>query len=435
MNVADAREPFRCPAQECRNGQLGTDFGDTKHLYRHWYDTHQPRCPRTDCEFHKKNLSKVTRFYFLRHWGYHYPKIVTKSACAKCGGLFVNVANRDRHARKCNGSPVTTAVSTQQDVDHSYATHTIPTLGATTASDNVLNGWLPDPGGPNASSFVQGGTQTALLDISQWSPSWPAESSTSTADLLLTTDDWTKIASTTEDHSSVRSIQYMDSELNTPLLGFGTLQTSFKKQKSIGAGALQHEHDAYSTDGDRLLDVPVPLNWRAMNNMTFVSESDAQLRNSMFQQDDIAPLGSSFDPLLLSRPEPREGIVDQQTQTLGCRTIYGPPMRIHKQYERLYAGEEWSEKRSPSRLVTKRRQVIVVKSYVPSETGYREISSDQQIWVHKLVRKLGHNDPKIIETTTLIINNVLNSKTREPRVRVKRVIRWDVVRGTVAHTS
>jgi hypothetical protein len=98
----NTREPFRCPAQECHDDEQGSAFGDAKRFHLHWFATHKPRCPRTDCKYSLQDLSKTTKSYFLRHWATHFPDLrPDQSACAKCGRQFANANNRDRHAVKC----------------------------------------------------------------------------------------------------------------------------------------------------------------------------------------------------------------------------------------------------------------------------------------------------------------------------------------------
>lgn len=60
----DAHRPFHCPSQECQLDQGDLDFGDAKRFYLHWFSTHKPRCPRTDCKYSLQDLSKSTESYF-----------------------------------------------------------------------------------------------------------------------------------------------------------------------------------------------------------------------------------------------------------------------------------------------------------------------------------------------------------------------------------
>lgn len=422
MDGTDTRAPFRCPARECRNGQLGTDFGDTKHFYRHWYDTHQPRCPRTDCRFHNQKLSKATQFYFLRHWRRHYPELLaSRSKCGKCERLFVNAANRDRHARKCNVSSTTFAGPTQQDFNKLCATEQVPAFNAGTAFDDVFNDWLPDSDNPNASSLAQGGTQTTLLDISDGPPSWPTEVSHPSAELISGKNDHLNLATTSKDPINTRPRQHMASESREWLLGLDIAPAS-RKQKTKWAGYVQHAADL--TPGDWLSDT----SWHRLGlpghegttDMDTMSEQDAQLQNQESRKYNFGSSGLSLDLSPLSTPEKRESAGHQQKMGIDCRVIDDLPMRIRRHYAPDRRSTQWTEKRSKSRHVTKHKQVVAVISYVPSQTGYREVSSDEQVWIHKIIRKLDHNHPNIIETTSVIVNNVLNSKTKYPRVCGKR---------------
>jgi hypothetical protein len=114
-------EPFRCPAQGCHDVEQGSTFGDAKRFYLHWCSTHKPRCPRTDCKFSLKELSKTTESYFLRHWTTHFPELKPgQIACAKCGRHFANTSNRDRHAIKCVGGTSGDNRVVAEEAGHGY---------------------------------------------------------------------------------------------------------------------------------------------------------------------------------------------------------------------------------------------------------------------------------------------------------------------------
>lgn len=350
----------------------------------------------------------------MRHWSSHYPELNTsKSKCDKCGQQLSNASNRNRHTRECNGESLPIASVTEQDAAQGHATMTLPTFDPSTAFGDALHGGrIPVCDDQNASSIVQHSTQTGSSYYLAWSPSQPAERLSLSTDWLLSTNDQINTLATVPRFSNTKTIQNRVSGSDLDLMSLDTVQISVK-QKLIEADRLQQESDF--TSGDRLSERSPSWGCGVTSNMPVQSGTVTQSQNSMFQVDGGGILWPSLDPLSLCTQGSQESAVDHQTMALGFERICGLPMKVRRHFTPLGNVYNWSEKRSPSRHVKKRWNVVVVRSYIPSWTGFREVSCDQQVWINMITHKFGVKN-LITETTTLILNNVLYSKKKYPRV-------------------
>jgi hypothetical protein len=111
-------------------------------------------------------------------------------------------------------------------------------------------------------------------------------------------------------------------------------------------------------------------------------------------------------------------ITDDHDYPLSHRTVSGSlPLRIRKQYTQKTWTRTVSKKQS--RCVRRSKQLIAVKSFIQTATGHQQVSGDHHLWVHKVV----HGSRRTIDTTSIIVNNVLVSKkTRFPRVRGPKLL-------------
>jgi hypothetical protein len=436
-------QPFRCPAQICYNDEQGSSLGDAKRFYLHWLSVHKPRCPRTDCKFSLQDLSKTTESYFLRHWATHFPELNPgKTACDKCGRRFANANNRDRHAIKCES--------------------------IASEADNMVTstGYGNDMELPN-NEF---GARAADLDCDGWAgivgdtylfgtlPSYDGD--------MSFLNEFAVSSVSLEDSSVVRTIT---SPMPTPLVAepIVNLCPEYAMVENTHALPLLHGvfsqplqapravefenellvNDEYSKTysdrmpGTRMLEATMIADTTTSSSRKRLCEGLLTEGTKRHQSADlVAKSHSSQSRLRVERRHEallHDGMASsmvQDTSSLQALSTQVHHQNVSGGFQATNSGEllrsettindslpfrirkQYMESHSPSRHVRKRKQLLVVKSFVQTGIEPPEVSCD----VHTWIRKINHKHRKTTCTTSHLVNNVLISKeTRFPRVCMK----------------
>jgi hypothetical protein len=442
-------EPFCCPVQGCNNNGQSRKFGDAKHFYLHWYSTHKPRCPRTDCKFSLKDLSKTTESYFSRHWATHFPELKSEqSACDKCGRHFANANNRDRHVARCtsgtSGDDRIVAEETGHEFDLDAA---LDAVGAT-APENDPFDWsgLMGDQGPSGTLLSEGMSflnEFALPSVCMVEPS----SMTTVAPPISTRHDAVSTVNldfgyTMVGQTSASSLPHDPFSLHVQ--GPRVVELEEELANNFSGANLDHMFDPnmfeVTTGADAAASNPRKRLWggettqREKRHQTVVIDADHS--NASFnllgphrrdadpeeiwlsrEMEGSMTQGSSF-PLESTVPGQHQSkalsfqITDDHDYPLSHSTVSGSlPLRIR----RVYTQKTWTRtvSKQQSRCVRRSKQLIAVKSCIRTATGHQQISYDHWIWVQKVV----HRSRSTTDTTSFLVNNVLVSKkTRFPRV-------------------
>jgi hypothetical protein len=446
-------EPFCCPVQGCNNNGQSRKFGDAKHFYLHWYSTHKPRCPRTDCKFSLKDLSKTTESYLLRHWATHFPELKSEqSACDKCGRHFANANNRDRHVARCtsgtSGDDRIVAEETGHEFDLDAALDAALDAVGATAPENDPFDWsgLMGDQGPSGTLLSEGMSflnEFALPSVCMVEP----PSMTTVAPPISTRHDAVSTMDLRSGYTMVgqtpaSSLPHDPSSL--PVQGPRVIELEEESANNFSGAKLDHMFDPnvleVTAGADTVASSSRKRLWggettqREKRQQTVVIDADHSNTSFNFsdpnQRDcnsgEIWPSretegsmtqGSSF-PLELTAPAHHQStavsfqIIDDHDYPLSHCTVSGNlPLRVHQQYTRKTWTRTISKKQA--RCVYRSKQLIAVKSCVQTVTGHQQVSYDHHTWIHKLV----HGSRRTTDTTTILVNNVMISKkTRFPRV-------------------
>ena len=422
----EALGPFYCPADDCQRGQGGHDFGDAKRFYLHWNSAHKPRCPRTDCQYSLQDLSKSTKWYFLRHWSSHFPNLNTgKSACGKCGQEFANTSNRDRHAAKCEGNinaiTRTTANPTIHEVEPeliaNLTDHVAPNLGSHYLPETVtrwgLIGDIPHDAGPShlgncMSSF--GWLSEASLGQAVAAPALSLQPTKTTA-------------KPENEHASFEQmlasplpqrpfpVFAIDQCIMSQLEDTNGLSSSRKRAIEDTVIHMSKRHQPIMAEVGNLSE-----SFTDTGPYTEMAEPGevllAEPLESTALRGDIAP-----EPIIMgSRVGTSSSVAvtngaDALTTSATSTTTF--PMRPLKQYALLEYSYS-NTQASRSKHVDIYKQTAAVKTFVRSTSCLQACSYDHYTWIRTLTRK----PRKITDATSFLVNDILVSKrTRYPRVR------------------
>jgi hypothetical protein len=406
----NTREPFRCPVQECHDEQ-GSAFGDAKRFYLHWFATHKPRCPRTDCKYSLQDLSKTTESYFLRHWATHFPELKPEqSACAKCGQHFANANNRDRHAIKCVSGTSGDDQVVAEEIGRRDDMH---------ATSDAVGAIAPDFGPFDWSGLVcdQEPSDTNLLDgehlflnefavplvcmgepTSMATVTTPMSTTVSTMDLFY--------GYTTSGQSSAFSLPH--DPFSLPIQWPRVTELEEESANNFSGSRLNQMFDTNMLEATPGADAIAP----SSRKRRFEGETTQRKRKCPAVMTDADHLVASFD---LSDTHPGADNPGELRLSRGMTdgTVSG---RLLLRTRKQYTERTWTRtvSKQQSRQVCRSRQLIAVKSFVQTATGHQQVSYDHHTWVHKLV----HGARRTTDTITILVNNVLVSKkTRFPRVR------------------
>jgi hypothetical protein len=449
-------EHFRCPAQVCHNDEQGLTFGDAKRFYLHWYSTHKPRCPRTDCKFSLKDLSKTTESYFLRHWATHFPELKPEqSACVGCGRHFANANNRDRHAAKCMSGTSDNDHIVADETMHGYDMDaTLDAVGAIAPQGDHFD-WSAQIGDQDPCNTLVFDAEHSFLNEFAL-PSFCMAEASSTITVAPPISTSCVAVSGVDPYSDYIMIEQTSSfslpndSLSLPIPGSRVIELEQESANNFGGAKLDHMLDTNvlevttganvvasssrkrlwegkTTQGKKKHQIVVPdADHCDASSSVFDTHKGADITGEIWPSPGIPESMSQGGqlPLNLATPHPSTSVSFQITDDCDYPMSRGThsvtlPLRIRKQYTLTKAWTRTVSKQQ-SRCVRQSRRLIAVKSFVQTATGRQQVSYDHHLWVHKVVQR----SRKTIDTTSILVNNVLISKkTRFPRVSGSRALR------------
>ena len=448
--VGDTLGPFSCPAQACRRDGVAPEFENTKRFYLHWNSAHKPRCPRTDCPYNSQDLSKPTKWNFVRHWSTHFPELaVNKSACGKCQKLFPNASDRDRHAAKCEGGAA--AANRSSTSSRELEIEDVAGPNGQAAPDLHSEEWIETIADPNHASSLPHTLLMSSIGDSTSSGTCPGELSFEQAVTIPTFSSQlvNPFASPTHDFTAFDQM-HPSSPLQHLFPHVAQGQRAFGRPQEANA-PYTGSRSNHGSNKHSLRPVTVPEGTPSMSRKRANEDSSVHAskrhRSSM---ENVGNVSASFsctethlgiagsgqipfagasggtmfyeidtvlEPVI---PDSETHIPEAIVLTNGNDAISSSSKfasirprasrKPHTQFECI----SHSTTVSSSPHVEAQKRIVAVKTTLSFIGGRQETTRDLHTWI----RKLTHKRRKTADTTSLRVNDILVSKkTRYPRVR------------------